>query len=429
MHIAIISILIAFNGLFALAEIAIVSCKKSRLRHAAELGNARAKTVLALLEDPERFLSAIQVGITLIGIVSGAYSGVALAEDLRPCIARIEALAPYAHQISMVLLVVVITFCSIVFGELIPKTIALSNPEPIAFFLVPFIAAFTRAAYPVIILLSATTRLMLRAFRLRQEAEPPLSEEELRVMIKTAGRQGVLQQEEMQLHENLFLLSDKRAFHIMTNRAEVDILDIARPCGEIEQTIRGSMHSCFPVYEQSLDNIIGVLRAKDFFAGHCDPKFDPRTILIRPVFLPERLTPLQIVKIFREAKMYFGIVVNEYGAFEGVLTLHDLIEHVLGDMPDAGEDQHHIVTMTDGALLVDGSTPLFDIMDALHLDMPGGQHEKYATIAGFVFDRLKNIPVEGASLPLGDFLLEIVDMDGPRIDKIMIRKKPQPVLM
>jgi putative hemolysin len=418
--------LIALNGLFALAEIAVVSCKKSRLEHAAQQGNARARAVLTLLEDPEQFLSAIQVGITLVGIISGAYSGVALAEDLRPYIAKAALLEPYAQQISMVLLIAVITFCSIVFGELIPKTVALSNPEPIAFFLVSFIAAFTRAAYPAVALLSSVTRLILRALRVRQGAEQPLSEEELRIMIKTAGRQGVLQQEEMQLHENLFLLSDKRAFHIMTNCAAVDTIDIALPVEQIEKIIRASMHSCFPVYERTLDNIIGAVRAKDFFAGYCDPLFAPRTILVPPVFLPERLAPLQIVKIFREAKNYFGIVVNEYGTFEGVLTLHDLIEHVLGDLPDAGQERRHITRLADGALLVDGSTPLFEIMEVLHLEALRGMLEKYATIAGFVFDQTKNIPVEGARLSLGGYLLEIVDMDGPKIDKIMIRKKEPP---
>ncbi len=419
----IISILIALNGVFALAEIAIVSCKKSSLQRAAEQGNARAKAVLSLLENPEQFLSAIQVGITLIGIVSGAYSGVRLAEDVRPYIALISPLAPYAGQISMVLLIVTITFCSIVFGELVPKTIALGKPEPIAYFLAPVIAAFTRIAYPVVALLSFMTRLIVRAFRMRQQAEEPLSEQELLLLIKTAGRQGVLQKEELQLHENLFLLSDKRAFHIMTNRVEVDSIDIAQPCRDIEKAVRASMHSCFPAYEAAPDDIVGVLRAKDFFAASCDPAFDPRAILCEPVYLPENLAPLQILKIFRQAKEYFGIVVNEYGAFEGVLTLHDLIEHVLGDMPDAGDTQPQIRQLEDGALIMDGSTPMFEALAAIGREELGGRLEKYATIAGYVFDRTKNIPREGALLPFCDYLLEVLDMDGPRIDKVVLRKK------
>lgn len=425
MHLAIITVLIALNGLFALAEIAVVSCRKSRLEEAAEQGNRRAATVRGLLDNPERFLSAIQVGITLVGIVSGAYSGVALTEDLRPYIAAIGPLAPYAAEIAMVLLVVTITFCTIVFGELIPKTIALANPEPIAFFLAPLIAAFTKLAYPAVILLSTATKLVVRALHLREGAEQPLSERELLAMIKTAGRQGALGMEELQLHENLLLLSDKRALHIMTIRTDVDMIDIAWPPADIEAAVRKSMHSFFPVYEESLDNIIGVLQAKDFFAGLCRPGFDPRAVLSRPVFFPENLTPLQIVKIFRQAKNYFGIVVNEHGAFEGVLTLHDLIEHVFGDMPFAGEaESHRIVTMADGALLADGGTPLFKIVEALHLNLPEENLEKYATVAGLVYDRLKNIPAEGACIALGDFLLEVVDMEGPKIDKIMIRKKP-----
>jgi putative hemolysin len=243
------------------------------------------------------------------------------------------------------------------------------------------------------------------------------------MMIKLAGKQGVLEQEEMQFHKNLFFLTDKKATHIMTNRTEVEMLDIAWPEEKIAEIIRASARSSFPVYEDSIDNILGLLRARDFFAGFCRASLDLRAVLIEPVFLPETVTPLQILKIFRSRQNYFGIVVNEHGSFEGVLTLHDLIEHVLGNMPDTPAEARHITVRQDGSLLVDGITPMAELLEALHLDGLDATSGSYTTVSGFIFEHVKSIPGEGFTFPAGGYRFEIVDMDGPRIDKILISKK------
>ena len=407
-------------------EIALVSSRKSKLEEQAKYGKNGARVALQLLAEPEKILSSIQVGITLIGIISGAFGGLALAEDIAPLLRKFSSLAPYADELSVVLVVGVITYLSLIIGELVPKTIALNNPEKITIWLSPAMKILGKVFYPVVSLLSISTRLVLALFRVKKQNESPISEEELRMLLKQGSEQGIIEKEESTIINEVIRFGDKHAASIMTHRVDVEWIDNTLQDEEIISAIQEFAHSRLPVISGSIDKVLGIVHVKDVLTQYyINKSLNWTNIITDPLYLPEQMTAIKVLELFRSTKKHFGIVVNEYGAMEGILTLHDLIENIIGDLPSLDEAEE-IFRREDGSFLVGGSVKLEDIHDLLDVNSLVETDElksNIETIGGLIMYKLHRIPQVGDKLFLRNHFFEVVDMDGNRVDKILISSK------
>ena len=424
MEFIIISILIILNGFFSLSEIALISSKSSRLEQMKKEGRAGAETALRLTKNSEKFLSAIQIGITLIGIVTGVYGGLSLADNVTPLFEKIEFLKSSAGEIAISVTVIVITFFSILFGELVPKTIALSKPESIAVRVAPIIHYFSILFYPIVKLLSASTSLITGILGIKRSRDN-MTEAEIRQMLKTASREGVIEKEQNLIHEKVFYFSDKRARHIMTHRMEVEYVDIKKTVAEIRETILKSTHSRLVCCKNNLDNFIGILDVKDYFAsGGISDKSKFVDLLSQPIFVPESAEANKVLQLFREKRLHFCMVVNEYGSIEGIITPHDILENLIGDIPEEDESyEPNVFVRDDKSVLVSGDAPVEALDDIFENYQTNFEDIEYTTVAGFVLSKIDKIPQIGDKVTFNDYIIEIVDIDGKRIDKILIQKK------
>lgn len=423
MEIIILFILTMINGIFALSEIALVSLKKSRIEQKAQKGSLRAKTVLDLLKNPEHFLSSIQVGITLIGVVAGAYGGSALADDVEPLLRRVPILAPYAEVLSVVVIVGLITYFTIVIGELIPKTIALKNAERVALNVAPLIKYFTIITYPIVKLLSLSTTAILTLLGIKETKEESMTEEELRLLIKAAGTEGVIEREESQMHQNLFSFTEQRARNLKTHRTEVEWIDIHQPVKEVSTLMRNSAHSKFLVCDDAIDNIKGIINAKDFFESKDSEGFEIKNIVQAPIYIPETMYVLDILALFKREKQYMAVVVDEYGSLEGIITLHDLMEGIVGDLPDLDEvDEPEFVEREDASYLVSGSISIHELNAYLEKELITENADHFTTLGGFIISHLTRIPATGEKFDYNGYNFEVVDLDGQRIDKVILQQ-------
>jgi putative hemolysin len=421
MEIIVLLFLMMLNGFFALSEISLVSVNKNKLEQLASRGSKNAKIAMQLLEQPERFLSAIQVGITLIGVVSGAYGGITLSERFTPVLANITFIAPYAGQVSVVLVVGLITYLSIVIGELVPKTIALNKPEKIVLLVSPVIKIFTAFTSPIVTLLSKSTKLLLRMMFIKPKEGETVSEEELKMMIKLANKQGVLENEESEVLHNLFRLADRRANQLMTHRNEVEWIDVNDSNVEIQQQIKDHAYSKYLVCDTEIDDVVGMVSITDYIDHYLSPNFNIRSIIKKPVYIPENMTALKVLEQFRTNKIYFGVVVDEFGSIQGIMTLHDLAESIFGELPDMADlYEPDIILREDGSWLVDGSIQLDELVDDIPVGEIFSNDRDYNTLGGFVMDRLQKVPRSGDHFTYKGFSFEVVDMDGHRVDKVII---------
>jgi putative hemolysin len=411
------------NGIFALSEIALVSVKKQRMVQLAEDGNSRAKTVLELLKNPEGFLSAVQIGITLIGIVSGVYGGATLTDNFRPFVEQFEPLRPYAGTIAYVLVVGLITYLSIVIGELIPKTLAMKFAEPVALSVAGGVQLFTKVAYPFVWLLTFSTNIVFKLFGIKPTEDEKLTEEELRHVIKTAGAQGLLDKDESEIHHNLLSFTELRAKSLMTHRLEVEWVDTTDPLEKTAQMLRESHRTHFPVCEGTYDNVLGYLHAKDFFARLNEPNFQMKSILREPIFVPETQYAIDILQSFRKSRCYFGVVTDEYGAFEGIVTLHDISEALVGDLPDLDDEKIGIVRREDGSLLISGNVLGSELNQYLQEDYVPENSPYFSSVAGFIAHKMEGLPEVGERFEYEGRTFEIVDKDGARIDRVILAQK------
>jgi putative hemolysin len=421
MEILVIVLLTLLNGFFSLSEIALVSVKVSRIQALADQGDSRAKTILNLLADPEGFLSAVQVGITLIGIIAGAYGGTALTGDLEAVLLGSPTFAPYAHNIALIVVIGGITYFTIVVGELVPKSVAMSDPEGIALFSAPIIRVFTMAMYPFVKLLSFSTAMIVKLLPIQEDLSDRLSEEELRAIIRTANLQGVLDKQESEAHQNIFRFSEHVARTLMTHRNQVEWIDSAEPLEQIVSQVKESTRSKYPVCKGSLDEIQGTLDIRDLLEHYTAPGFRIDQVTKPAIIVPESAGAFDILKLFKKNKQYIAIVVDEHGGFKGVLTLHDLTEVIVGDLPDEDEDSSpEIVQRTDGSWLVGGQVLIGDLNQFLGRSVLDEESTGYATVAGYFLSRLDHIPTVGDRFEDELFVGEVMDMDGNRIDKVLI---------
>jgi putative hemolysin len=424
MEIFIIFILTLLNGFFALSEIALVSVKKSRIEHLAAQGSSRAKIVLQLLENPENFLSSVQVGITLIGIISGAYGGATLTDDLELFLSQYSFLVNYHHTIALLTVIGSITYFSIVIGELVPKTIAMNNSESIALFSVPIIKYFTMITFPFVKLLSVSTKLILKLFGIVENEGDKVSEDELRFMLKNARKQGVLEKEESEVHHNLFSFTDQTAKSLMTHSSEVEWINSELSLQEIFNKLKESVHSKFIVAGGTIDNVLGVITIKDFLEHYNKEAFELKQIIQAPIFLIQNTPAFKILNVFKSKKQYIGIVVDEFGSTRGIVTLHDLTEAIVGDLPDEDEkDELNIIKRDEHSYLIDGRTLIYELNQYFQKEIIEDNISQYTTISGFVLNQLQTMPNTGDRVNYENYEFEIIDMDGLRIDKLLMTKK------
>lgn len=424
MEIIVIVLLTFLNAFFALSEISLVSVKKSRIQHLADQGNSRAKTILGLLDKPENFLSSVQVGITLIGIIAGAYGGATLTDDMEKVLVNVKFLGGSVHMVSLLIVIGSITYFTIVVGELVPKTIAMNSAEKIALVCAPIIKYFTLATYPFVRLLSISTKLILKLFGVKENDSDHMSEEELKFMLFNAGKQGVLETDESQVHQNLFYFTDQTAKSLMTHNSEVEWIDINLSIDEIFEQLLKSMRSKFIVCDGQMSNIKGVITIKDFFENYKTPGFKLEDILEDPIYIIQNTPAFKILSLFKSKKQYIGTVIDEYGGVVGIITLHDLIEAIVGDLPDEDElDELDITKRDDGSYLINGKTLIFELNQYFQKEIIEDNISQYTTIAGFMLEHLKSIPVAGNNFEYENYYFEIMDVDGLRIDKILMKQR------
>ena len=422
MEYLIILLLILLNGLFAMSEIALVSSKRARLEEKAKKGSTGAKTALKLLDEPEKFLSTVQIGITLVGIIAGAFGGLAIADDLVPTLQKINWLAPYADQAAIVIVVSIITYLSLIIGELVPKTIAFNNPEGITITLAPFMKFLSWLTTPIVVFLSLSTKVLLKLLMIKPKDETPVTEEELKILIEKGAQFGTLEHRESELLKRIFRFGDRRAYDIMTNRQDVVLININDTIEKIKQQVFDNTFSRYPVCDETRDNIIGVFTIKDFFHKiNIQNNFNLKDILTQPLYIPDNLTGIRVFEKFRDTKTYIAVVIDEYGSFEGIITLHDLIENIFGDLPDIHEvEEVNIFKREDGSMLIEGSILIDELKE--HLNITFEEDENFSTLGGFVMYKLNRIPKTGDKFGYESFTFEVVDMDGNRVDKVLVVK-------
>jgi putative hemolysin len=415
-------LLLVANGVFAMSEIALVSARKARLRQRADSGDARARAALELANAPDTFLSTVQIGITLVGIFAGAFGGATLAGQLAPQVARVPALAPYSEAVSLFAVVLAITYLSLVIGELAPKRLALNNPEKVAAAVARPMSALSRAAAPLVRLLSLSTSAVLKVFGVKASAEPPVTEEEIRVLILQGAEAGVFEHSEREIVESVFRLDDRRVTALMTPRLEIAWLDADAPPEEIRRRVAESRHSRFPVARGQLDEVLGVVRTKDLL-GRClagEPP-DLRSSLRAPLYVPESQSALQLLELFRKAHTHLALVVDEYGSVQGLVTVHDVLEAIVGDMSAARGSEPEAVERENGSWLLDGALLVDEFREIFPVgELPGEGRGSYQTLAGFVITQLGRVPRAADHFEWGGLRFEVVDMDGRRVDKVLV---------
>ncbi len=429
MEIIVVLILIVLNGLFAMTEMAIVSSRKSKLQEMANKGSENAKIALELATSPNKLLSTSQIGITFIGIFAGAFGGEQLADKLSPLLVKIPKLgiliADYSHGVSLFIVVTTITFASLIIGELVPKRIALNNPEAIARMLAAPMQALSKIASPLVSVLSFATDAILRVLGISENDEPDVSEEEVKLMIREGARAGVFNLSEKNIVERTFRLSDKKVAKLMTPISEVVWLNAKTPFEELRKIIEDTPHSHFPICKGGIDSIVGVVRTKDLLANFfVDKKVNLTKIMHKPLYVPENTEALKVLELFKKSGIHMAIVVDEYGSVQGVLSLTDILEEIVGEITTVDEvEEKPIKKRADGSWFIDGLVSIDDFKEYFKIAKIGGESTgDFHTIGGFVMKKLDRVPVTGDMFEWRTYRFEVVDMDGNRVDKVLVTK-------
>jgi putative hemolysin len=422
-EIVIIFFLLLANGMFAMAEISVVSSRKGRLKKLVADGVPAASRALRLAEEPSRFLSTVQIGITLVGILAGALGGATISEKVAAAVAQVPALEPYSQAIGLVLVVGAITFASLIIGELVPKRIGLNNPEKKAMFFAGPMTTLSRIAAPFVWLLTTSTELVLKVLGLAREKEAPPSEEEVSHLIEQGAAAGVFHKAERQMVEGVLRLDERPVTEIMTRRSRIVFLNIADPDEVNWRKIVASGHSHFPVYEGTRDSVLGMVSVKALWANAAfGVPSRLRDQLTKPLFVPRTVTIVQLLESFKKTGKHLALVTDEYGSVEGIVSLIDVMEAIVGDLPEPGDRRAPgAVQRDDGSWLVDGAMDIRDLKLRFNLrSLPGEEADSYETLGGFVLDRFGHIPSAGERFDWEGWRFEVVDMDRNRVDKVLM---------
>jgi putative hemolysin len=421
MEILIIFLLILLNGIFSMSEIAIVSARKSRLEMQAKRGSVSAKAALEIANTPNRFLSTVQIGITLIGILTGIFSGEKITNDVQNFIEKYPFFHPFEHSMAVAIVVIILTFFSLVLGELVPKRIGLSNPESIAKIMARPMNMLSILTMPFVWMLTKTGDLIVRLLAIKPSNESKVTEEEIKAIIQEGTEGGAVQEIEQDIVERVFVLGDRKVVSLMTNRADVVYIEINESPENIRKIVARELHSTYPVYDDHLDNIKGVVLLKDLFAHLSDEDFRLSDFLKEPQFLSENTSVYKALQLFKEKGIHYGLISDEYGITKGIITLNDVLEALVGNASELYKNEYGLEEREDGTYLIDGQYPFHDFLLYFEMEDLVTDYE-FSTISGLILEILKRIPSEGEKIKWREFEFEIVDLDGARIDKIIIKQ-------
>jgi putative hemolysin len=428
-EIFVIVLLVLANGVFAMSEISLVAARKIRLQQRAEEGDARARAALELANAPAQFLSTVQVGITLVGILAGAYGGATISQPLAAFIAQFPQLARYAEGIALAIVVAGITLLSLILGELVPKNIGLQYPETIASWMARPMQILSRIGGPIVKAITGATSLIMRAFGFEAMAQPGLTEDEIRAVISEGAETGVLEPAEESIVQRVFQLGDQRVVAIMTPRVDIEWVDVDITHEELREFLASHSHTEFVVCNETLDNVIGTVRAAELLPAILKGgQLDLRSLIRDPLFVPDSMPAFKLLEAFRSRHRHLAIVMDEFGAVEGLVTVGDLLAGLVGAIPaDASEADGLFVARSDGSWLVDGSAPVEEVAAKFSLEIPDSEVGAYHTMAGFVMARLGRVPRTSDSFEWNGLGFEVVDMDGRRVDKVLVTPVPSPL--
>ena len=429
-EIVVILLLLVVNGVFAMSELAVMTARKIRLEQRAEAGDKGARAALELAHDPTQFLSTVQVGITLIGVLAGAFGGASIAEQLANGFRASTTLAPYAEGMGLGIVVAGITYLSLIIGELVPKRVALSAPERIASVVARPMRVVSRVVSPLVKLLTGSTNLMLRLLGVRAHADPGITEEEIRALVEQGAESGVLQREEHQVVERVFRLGDRQVSALMTPRPDIDWIDVGEGAAGLRTELALGRRSLLLVCREDVDHVVGFVHAEELLArcvsGAPLDSEALETLARAPLFVPESMPAFRVLDAFRRGRQHAAVVLDEFGGVAGVVTLDDVLQDLIGDFPsDAGggaADGPSIARRDDGSWVVDGHTPIADLETALDIPLAEEERPGYHTVGGFVMARLGRLPRPAEQFDWVGHRFEVVAMDGRRVGSVRVAR-------
>lgn len=427
-EILIILLLILFNGVLAMSEIAMVSVRRVRLENAAKRGDIRAKRALDLHNEPTKFLSTVQIGITLISILTGIFSGAAIKDSIAQSIAKLpfEFITEYTDTIALVIVVIIITAVSLIIGELVPKRIGMRYPEPIAKTMAGPMLVLSAITRPFVWLLTKASDLIMRLLQIKGYNDDQVTEEEIKAIIQEGTQTGAIEEIEQDIVSRVFHLGDRRIASLMTHRNDIIWLDVNEPIERVYEDIQSEVHSIYPVCETEFDKVIGIVYIKDLFIARTKKEITSLRELIKPVlFLPENNTAYDVLAKFKESKIHYALVVDEYGSSQGLVTINDILEALVGEFDELNLPDYSIIEREDGSYLIDAALPFYDFLNYFEMEEEFARLDEleYNTLAGFLLHQLERIPREGERVDWKQYEFEVVDMDATRIDKVLFRQK------
>lgn len=423
MELLIIIGLVLLNGIFAMSELSLVSSKKFKLESAKKRGSSGAKAALDLSENPTKFLSTVQIGITLIGILLGVYSGENLTNDVKDLLLQIPLIEPYAESLAVVVIVVFITYLSIVLGELFPKRLGMTFPEPIIITMAKPMQILAKVTSPFVWLLTTSNDVLQHIFGIKKISESRVSEEEIKSIIKESAEGGEIQDIEQNIVERVFELGDRKVNTLYTHRTDIVFFDVNDSWETIKEKINKEKHSAYPVCnDKNLDNVIGIVLLKDLFTPNKEDGFSIMNHSREPLFLNENMYAYNVLEIFKREKMHYGIVIDEYGTTQGIVTMDDVVDALVGDVTEMDQDEYKIIARDEKSWLVDGQYAAIDFAKYFDLYLDEENRDTYTTVAGLIIFMSDDLPEVGDKVKVGEYTLEVVDKDGQRIDKILVTK-------
>lgn len=412
------------NGVFAMSELALVSSRKFKLESSKKKGSTGAKTALELSENPTRFLSTIQIGITVIGILLGVYSGENLTNDVLEFLDKFKFLKPYSSKIATALIVIFITYLSIVLGELLPKRIGMTFPEPIIIILAKPMKALSLITSPFVWLLTLSNNILLNLLGIKNQTDNAISEEEIKSIVKESAEGGVIQDIEQDIVNRVFEFGDRKVNSLFTHRSDLVFFTINDTLEEIKQKINQEKHSAYPVSNNNnLDEIIGIVLLKDLFFTKTEEQFNIKDYIIEPIFFNENTTAYKVLEIFKEEKLHYGIVVDEYGTIQGMVTMDDVMDALIGDATERNQEEYQITERDEKSWFVDGQFPVIEFAKYFDIQLTDEQHNKFTTVAGLIIHKTNEVPKIGDKIRIDNFELEVIDKDRQKIDKILVTLK------
>ena len=407
-----------------MSEMSLVSARKFKLESAKKKGSKGAKTALELSENPTRFLSTVQIGITLIGILLGVYSGESMTKDVEQYLAHFEQLSPYAHNLAVIIIVIGVTYLSIVLGELLPKRLGLTFPEPIAIFLAKPMKVLSVITSPFVWLLTISNDILIKILGITSTMDSKVSEEEIKSIIKESAEGGEIQDIEQDIVERVFEFGDKKVNSLFTHKNDIVFFDETDDLQTVRQKITAEKHSAYPVCtDNDIDKVVGIVLLKDLFTPSIEDNFNLRDFIKEPLFLTESTFAYSLLEKFKTIRMHYAIVVDEYGSTKGIVTMDDVVDALIGDVTEHNQHEYQITVRDENSWFVDGQYSFTEFLHYFDIDMEEEMDGNFVTIAGFFIHKFNNLPNIGDKLNIDAYRLEIIDKDGQRIDKILVTKR------